>query len=702
MSIVGRTSNIVGNGTTVDPLLGIFPNKLDNVLKDFESVTYRMSFGCVSREEYDSASYLNDGLQDQRALVIGESGYTGAPVNAAAASTGEAIPNVGNRVVTQYGAPEFFVDNLKFTHYMPGARAINTGLAKVTFDVEEPYSMGLFFNSMLGAAFKKGHTHFSSPHCCYVMKIDFFGHKNGAPKRVPQATKYIPLRVANISFTANESGSKYSVTCLEFGTSNPTSNVVSQVPNTASFDIITDDVSATISGIAIGFNNHQQRLTSGGQQRYADTYIVQLGDISNVRVPGGQTTNPPGWEDMEFDIQENDPGNRSYINPDDYDPSNVNLRLATGGRRFIYNGSADGAQTTIFTVIDDVMCHTTYARTARENTDSDGYFWWWTIQVRQRASGPPTEFDAQTGRRPTTYIYTIVPYRVRGDQFRAPSAVIEDSVVTHSKIRKVFSYMYTGQNDDIISYDMNFNNLFYLATNVRSWDQMRNASDNPTVGETELVPANAGEGDSRSLTSLAASYFSYPDVNAQPAVPGGAGVDSSAIMINRWLNGLIIGGRNREGNNTNLVQLELKLKITGDPYFIPVGGFGNQTETNDLNSMAWEGEQVRIYVRFRTIVDAPQNGSSLYIQRLNGQRDHPFSGVYRLMKVVSTFSDGQFVQELQLYRDNTVNPEVEQIGVSLETAAAETSAATTPLFVGDAVPVPEQAQNLPNRGGTTE
>lgn len=685
MSVVGRSPNV--SNSNVDPLLGRFPNKLDNVLKNFESVTYRMSFGCVSREEYNTASYLNDGLEDQRALVIGESGYTGAPINSFAASTGEAIPNVGNRVVTAYGAPEFFIDNLKFTHYLPGSRSVNTGLAKVTFDVLEPYSMGLFFNSMLGAALKKGHTHFSDEHCCYVMRIDFMGHSNGTPNRIPQATKYIPLRVANISFTANESGGKYSVTCLEFGSSNTTSNVVSGIPGQANITIDNDDVGVTLSGLARTFNLEQVRLLNQNQITLANEYRVVLGDISDVRVSGGYTTNPPGWEDMSFDIRPDDPGNRTYINPEDYDPSGVNLRLATGGRQFVYNGSADGARTTIFTVIDDIMCHTTYARTSREN-EQDGFIWWWTIQTSQEAIG--TQIDPRTNRRPTIYTYRVVPYRVHISQFRAPTVVLRDAPSTISKIRKVFSYTYTGQNDDILSYDMNFNNLFYLATNVRSWNEMRAAAETSTVGESEVNPANPGEGNTQAVTSLASTYYSYPDPNSLPANPGGAGVDSPAIMINRWLNGTINGGRNRtnpSGGAPDLVQLELTLKITGDPYFIPIGGFGNQREGNDLNSMAWEGEQVRIYVRFRTIVDAPPQGSSLYIQRLNGQKDHPFSGVYRVLKVQSMFADGKFEQTLKLYRDLTTS--VEDSNGLTETAGTGTG---DTVFIQDAIGVPASSQ----------
>ena len=689
MAVNPLTSNILGN-TTINPLRGIFPNMLDNALKGFDSVTYKFSLGSVTNEEYASAAYVSSSTEI-RSLVIGESGYTGNIATSVAASTGAAVPNVGNRAVTRYGVPEYFIDNVEFKHYLPSSRAINTGLASLKFDVTEPYSMGLFFDSLMVAAFNKNHKHFNDD-CPWILKIDYIGWKDGKSSKLPP--KWIPLRFRNIEFTANEAGSQYAVEMYEYATGVTTSNVVSAVPTSANFPMDEESVQNTFNAFAQTFNDYFAARAGTGQEGTADQYRIVLGNMSDVRTTGtlSAISNPPGWDNMTFDVTTSDPGNRGYVNPDDYDPQGVNIRLNVGGRQFAYNGSAEGAETTIFTVIDDIMCHTSYAKTSQEPGNiQEGYMWWWAIHTNVTVESWVE--DSVQGRRRSTYTYTVVPYRVRVDQLRAPTVAITDGPVSRERIRKVFSYLYTGRNDDIISYNMNFNNMFYLATNPVNWQDMRDAADSATIGTEELYPNRPGA-DAAAVTDMASATRAYADQNAFPSIPGGAGVESPAIQINRFLNGVITGGRNRAGQNSNneMVQLSLQLKITGDPYFIPVGGLGSQTESNDLNSMAWEGEQVRVYVRFRSIIDAPQDGNSLYVQKLNGQKDHPFSGLYRLMRVDSFFNGGEFTQKLYLYRDMTIDPSTSNV---FNAAAVANAEVTNPLFVGDAQEVPAQASGTP-------
>ena len=84
---------------------------------------------------------------------------------------------------------------------------------------------------------------------------------------------------------------------------------------------------------------------------------------------------------------------------------------------------------------------------------------------------------------------------------------------------------------------------------------------------------------------------------------------------------------------------------------MPVGGMGNQEYVNE--GMAWQGQEVRIFLAFKNIVDYPFPGSSL--PRIDSQEYHPFSGVYRIVRVVHNFNQGVYQTKLHLTKDLSLN-----------------------------------------------
>ena len=55
----------------------------------------------------------------------------------------------GKRSPTAYGVPEYFIDNIEMeTFTTPTGSAGNTNQVKITMDIFEPFSMGLFLQSL--------------------------------------------------------------------------------------------------------------------------------------------------------------------------------------------------------------------------------------------------------------------------------------------------------------------------------------------------------------------------------------------------------------------------------------------------------------------------------------------------------------------------------------------------------------------------
>lgn len=136
-----------------------------------------------------------------------------------------------------------------------------------------------------------------------------------------------------------------------------------------------------------------------------------------------------------------------------------------------------------------------------------------------------------------------------------------------------------------------------------------------------------------------------PNIQGEVYAPGGAAADDVANAVARDFHNAFL---NQKGD---LVVVELD--ILGDPYFILNSGIGNYFSSPSSGvmsdgSMAYEGSEVLIYVSWRNPIDI-KNGGPLY-QFPNGGTLSPFSGIYKVLQVFSTFKDGTFVQKIKATR----------------------------------------------------
>jgi hypothetical protein len=664
MAVEGKSSNIQSIETdTIFITAGVnpYPNLTTNILHDYESYTYQISVGAVSRKIYNDKSYTKDGLfgTDQRFLVIGESGYTGGSSslqNAGIAGT------AGSRVQTLGGIPEYFVNNLKLTINMPGsdgALSGNTGLVGGSFDVHEPYSLGQLFESLLAASQLAGYTHFiNTP---FVMKIDFHGHSiaDKADQKIPEATRFIPMMFSNITFSANESGSNYTCTFVTANDSVMKSDFTNDIGANLTF-FAPEKVNAVMANLALSMNQRQAGLKRDGKIAIEDEYIISV-ELENQ---GDNVTHT--WSQMPKILQpDSNTGNPKYFDINDGDPKG-NLASTNQGFNFIYHSTKD-KMLSLLTVIDDVMCHTDLAQQSLKEVNNEGKTKWWTVEVRWEYKLGET-YDTKRGEWPKTYYYTIKPFGIVADQIKDPSKSMEVGPETRKSIRRRYDYLFSGRNTDILNYDMNFNVLFFVANAPRGYDLIKENSERIIKDENKVVRPKIGSSD-HALQVVPGSYSVKGDKDAFISVPGGGGWDSTEIQVARWANSKVNGVNNK--GMPNLVQAALNLKIVGDTYYIPTGGLGDY----DAQTMAWEGEEVRVFVGFKTINDGPPPGSGLPSQL--SQQFHPFSGIYRVMRVEHEFTDGVYTTLLKMRKDLTLDPSI--ISAPIESI----SGFGVPTLIGD-------------------
>ena len=158
---IGNLSGLLGGGgggqSSLTELGGGLP--FPNQLEKFASYNYIFTLGCLSAYElnYPDLTYR---FQDPEVLVLKSGGGAGP-----------------KKVRTDFeteGTVEYFIDDVEInTIIAPGADTKQTNATSINFTVLEPYSMGMFLQTLNLAAKQAGHKNYvGAP---YVLSVEFVG-----------------------------------------------------------------------------------------------------------------------------------------------------------------------------------------------------------------------------------------------------------------------------------------------------------------------------------------------------------------------------------------------------------------------------------------------------------------------------------------------------------------------------------------------
>lgn len=612
-------------------LFSEFPNLSTNVLKNYTSHTYRFSLGAVTVDKWNNKSFIGDDATIDY-IVLSSSGFSG-----------EAGSATGKRTQTKYGSPEYYINNIEIEQLMPGIEGQLTGLQGVKFEVFEPYSLGLFFQSLLSTAIRAGYQNYNDD-VPFILKLEFIGwDDNGRSKTVPQATRYFPMRFQRIDFSANESGSNYVVRMIDFGATPAITNTRGVLLNPIRFtgSNPTEAFSGP-RGLATALNSQRESLAAAGLIGLPDVY-----EINYVTDGSGIEESFPGWVDNAFPST----ASSTIATPSEVDaPTDQPIAPDIAFPEWTFHAGDADNPTAIIDVITEAMLGSNYCRSVTDGNqyNSDGTVNWFRVSTDYRLSD---RIDPATNRRQATLVYNIRPHRFIASRFRHPLSTIYSSNSIRRQIKKVYNYLYTGLNDDILEFDLTFNNTFFVAGNSAP---PQNQGNRPGTGGTnEPVTAVTTNNTDRDVTlggELTNSYAFLPSLESRAGIISTT-IDDTSIQVARTIQQAISG--RLTGGETDLIAVDLK--ITGDPYYMPLGGLSSPDAPLTLDSfeteggaIAWEGNDVRVYLRFKTLIDAPARGS---YYETSSDSESPYSGIYLVRKVKSVFNDGIFTQVLMLTRD---------------------------------------------------
>jgi len=681
---IGLISNATG---------GASPNFIANPLKEFNSSNYIITLGILSTTELNNPLILRDNDFQKIILRSGGGKY----------ETRHRIP-IENEIG---GDAEYFIDSLSTKGIIqPNQKTGVTLGTDLRFTVIEPYSMGNFIQSLITAAESLGYKSYNS--APFGVKIEFVGwNDTGTQSITPvQAPAYIPIQIISVNFSVNGSGSEYEVRAVPFSEialSDEAAEIKSDINTVGT--TVADVLSGVDRSVSATMNQRTATLEESGAQPNGDRFIIAFPkDPSAImKIVAGQMTVPDitktAAEQLQIErglseLPEGDPRKEESLanvvvpskntigsNLENYSRditfmNQIGLSLLVeddnqGGTAAAADPSAafndEGvADTTtaelsvsekareksfpagerIDTIIEKVLVDSIYAAENAEKNNETGIRQLYRINTHVFLDNDP-ETEKRFGRNPRIYVYSVVPFYADDAAFQAPSGVAPNRAGIRAAAKKEFNYIYTGKNEEVLNFDIQFNNAFlqeaYSNFGMNQGSRASGTSDRKTAQSTgDQKGATVPETDQQAETGGVGSG-SVSETNKFPITGDSRTTDVRKRIAETFHQRFL---------NSNVDMLTADLEIMGDPYFLPtqtgnyIGDRGDGPSITQEGYMTYIENQVYVIVNFRTPVDYSATGDNILFSQLVPE----FSGIYQVISVESSFSGGKFTQSMSLVR----------------------------------------------------
>jgi len=657
-------------------------NSIPNQLEDFAT------YNCVFTLGVLSPSSINDPQNSYR-----KKGATYTILR----SGGGGIDQ--NRITNGFeleGNLEYFIDDFSMESILSPNQ--KTGIAlgtRISFKVHEPYSLGIFLQSLEIAAIKAGYKNYlKAP---YLLELNFLGwdeFNNARP--VDYASRKLPLQLKSVEFDVDSGGSVYTVEgvpwneqsftdevqrikdpveirgasvaeALSFGEQSLTAIINQKQREIAEKDSLpindlyvirfpksrvkagtagsspTDNLSATVSkedssnSSVISTDQFKSRIgdyfNSAGQQANNNIYQTLVGESTT-------DVNKIGSSKMVEDYNQgsNHPFPRSLYTYDEetqvYSRKGIELSLSDDERVFKFPQGM-----TIQKIIEEIVLISNYGANATKALDKEGMATWFKVETECYILDS-VEVEEAIGRKPKVFVYNVVPYRVNGAITGAPNKGNPGAAEREKQVSKRYSYIYSGENKDILSFDIQFRTAFFETIRAdrgdEQYSQSRNQEDEKTEKGVDNSPGDIDPAYSVETVSETGLY-----------IGGGSETNAKINLAKQFHNTLL---------NSNADLITANVVIWGDPYYLPDSGMGNYSSRNsglkatltEDGSIDYQRNEVDVLINFRTPVDYKPTGEMSFqsdTTTING-----FSGFYKVTRVESTISRNKFTQSLELIR----------------------------------------------------
>ena len=714
---------------------------LPNVLHNYAGYTYGISLHLLTAAEYNDVM-KNQTFLPNRVLVASAGKYNNTP-------------GPTQFIRSSYFNDDFYFDNLSIETligYNERSRASNA--VGINFTLIEPYGF-TFINRLIDQCNDPEVNCKNYLDMPYLLQIDFYGMDDAGEiiGLIPNTTKKIPIRFLTMDVKVSTKGAEYTIEAGPYGHiafdhsyGEAPANFEIQARTVAQFfqsiesaGGATDTTTQREGSNATLWRTNDGRLVGPDGQYTSLTEInaslisaKSLREIGLLKSFGSAINdynkdlyikNKIGVNDRYFFKFDSEIGNSEFTNdsvtaPKDtgmVDPNKlISIKQADLGKNTddydptlrIFQINAGSA---IDKLIVDVVRMSDFMQNQvniPDGQDPEVYlrkkaamenkpFYW--IKIVPSIVLGAYDNVRKVWQRDITY--HVQRYEIRNLKMTdiGPQAKAEYPV-------KEYNYIYTGKNDDVLDFDITFNCLYYNAMTFYR-DALADIYNTPNYTEqSNSNNPDSYDGVLQNNNTIMPMAMKSQVIDAQSRANSGS-ITAKQVAVADLERSLM--------NSYGADMMDLKLTIIGDPQFIKQddlfyipnlsdGAFDSTTNTSDdprlvaNGSLSMDTGEVYVLVKFRTPEDVDE---STGLMRFGKYDSSLFSGFYQVLTVMSTFRQGQFMQQLEMVRIPTQDKFDYSTNAPKPTAARKAEAPGT--LTADANANQQTAETAPNTDTST-
>lgn len=680
------TDTVPPSGSPSTTLSGDSVLPLENPLSAFSSYSCVFTLGILTKEQVSFPDSTYRAGESYRTIL--RSGGTG-----------------NTQVRTKYEKElgitgEYFIDDVTVdTIIAPTGKTRLTNATNLNFTVKEPYSMGLFLQTLALAAADAGHRNYAK--APYLLTIEFIGFDdNGTVVTVPNTKRYFPFSFTNVSFNVTAGGSVYNVEGipwneLAFADEVQTTQEDLDLKGETVADLlqIGDQGNESLSYLL----NRKEKAEEDGESKIsANKYVIQFpvekssadqnmfadpdrtgAATTNADTPASSRTpeaNPVTLENIQ-NFAENsanineigqasitqsawEGGSQAFGRPEfkEENPGvfkRENITIKEKQRRLEFKKG-----TRIQEIIEEIVLLSEYGKKLvdQKETDELGMKDWFRIETEVYPI-TDNQTELQRGEMAKVFVFKIVPYKYNAIATSKVTAETPGLKGLKANAVKKYDYIYSGQNDDILDFTLEFNTAFYQNLQFDLGQLTQSQKEGAAGAQTQQEESSVNrvpEGNSNQASNDKIEATASVGQHAQGNGGEVAGTTvSPETKIARMFNEAIVSG-------VDLISVQLQ--VLGDPYYIADSGQGNYTARTSAaspnitkdGSIDYQNSEVDVILNFKTPIDIGDDGFMAFPVN-DAEPVAQFSGVYKVLTVQNSFSSNKFTQSLELIRRRNQN-----------------------------------------------
>jgi hypothetical protein len=715
-----------------------------NILHEYSSYTYNLSLHALSPKDYNAM--IETGKYTPKHVLIASAGRRG---------------ELGRDELFE---EDFFFEKLNMeTVIGMSPQARNANAVKIDFTIIEPYGMTLLNRIIdLADVFSKDiPTPISYLTIPYLIQIDFFGYNSdGIPKKLKENVKYIPIRIATMSFKVTNKGAEYEISAFPYN-HQAFAETVATVP--FKLEVTAQTVGEFFAGLsgatgeyekdaALVTNNikdarqadkeaEENRAAAlarikkfdsvyGGLEGEASEDAVEARE-KDVRYVGalnerdrqfkGKVVIPPGekirsypaainaWQQqLVADGHAEHPPYQFYFEIDEdiktatfQDKANIqadSTAMALAGQSPQVDENVkvklfgeEGKTPNVMSLNAGQSVLEVIAKAIKNSS----YIWKQVLDVNNETELVTKEKLKEFLEKPLQW-YKVVPSIALGE-YIPKIADYQKFITYHIKKHTVYNtkneeahmgavknyvkkydYIFTGNNQDIINFDLTFDALYFnAATANQQATAIASQAQNVTGSEVQTKEQNA-----KKIRELLDQILSEK-------IKGSVSLETRKVFVSQQVGSSLTVAPKADivaSIDRNLLSsaqgdmIGVKLKIVGDPDFIKQDDVfykpkilteSREILVNENGSIKTDDGSVYVMLTFNTAGDYDKTTGLVKVDK-GENKISAFSGVYQVVTVSNSFSGGKFEQELNLIRHpNQPTPGVKKKVVPSDAARVE-------------------------------